>query len=372
MTTLAGGRIVTADGILSPGWVQLADGRITATGSNSPPQPAEDLDGAWVLPGFVDIHVHGGGGADFTHAASAIEAGAAFHARHGTTRLLVSLMAAHLDAMCEQLSWVAALTGGDSGVLGAHLEGPFLAHARCGAQNPQHLLAPDPQVVAKLLDAGAGCVRTMTVAPELPRALDVIREIRSAGVVAAIGHTDATYEQARAGFAAGAALATHLFNAMPALGHRAPGAAGAALDSGAACEIVNDGVHVHEAMVRLAARAASGPLVFVTDAISATGVGDGDYTLGEQLVTVRRGAARLPATGRLAGSTLTMDEAVRRAVLDVGLPIEVASAAASGNPARLLGLDGEVGEIAAGRLADLVVLDDSLRIRRVMRSGVWL
>ncbi|MEP6852242.1 MAG: N-acetylglucosamine-6-phosphate deacetylase [bacterium] len=372
MTTLAGGRVVTPDGILEPGWVQVADGRIAATGSNPAPQPAHDVRGAWVLPGFVDLHVHGGGGHDFTSSASAIEFGAAAHAEHGTTRLLVSLMAGHLDAMCEQLSWVSALAGGDSGVLGAHVEGPFLAHARCGAQNREHLLAPDAQVLAKLLDAGAGCVRTMTVAPELPGALEVIADIRAAGVVAAIGHTDADYAEARAGFDAGASLATHLFNAMPALAHRAPGAAGAALDSGAACELINDGVHVHPAMVRLAARAAAGPLVFVTDAISATGVGDGDYPLGDQTVTVRSGQARLPATGRLAGSTLTMDDALRRAVREVGLPIERASAAASGNPARVLGLDGELGTIAVGRLADLVILDDDLTVQGVMRGGIWL
>jgi N-acetylglucosamine-6-phosphate deacetylase len=191
-------------------------------------------------------------------------------------------------------------------------------------------------------------------------------------VIAAVGHTDASYAEAAAGFAAGASLTTHLFNAMSPINHRRPGAVIAAMDSGVAFEIINDGVHVHEAMVRLAARCAAGNLVLVTDAISATGVGDGSYVLGGLPVTVHDGKARGTTTGSLAGSTLTMDEAVRRAVLDVGLPIQTAVAAASAHPARVLGLADECGSIAAGLAADLVHLDDELRVRRVMVAGRWL
>jgi len=175
-----------------------------------------------------------------------------------------------------------------------------------------------------------------------------------------------------AGFRAGAVLATHLFNAMGAVSQRAPGTAVAALEAAGAVEIINDGVHVHDALIRLVAGYLPERLVFITDAISATGVGDGDYTLGDQPIVVRDGHARLAGLHNLAGSTLTMDRAVRRAVADLGLPIEVAAAAASTNPARLLGIDDRCGAIAVGLDADLVLLDDDLQVRRVMVGGAWL
>jgi N-acetylglucosamine-6-phosphate deacetylase len=314
--------------------------------------------------------MHGGGGADVTASPEQMASSVAFHRAHGTTLTLVSLMAQQIDAMGEQLSWAAQLTRAGE-IAGAHLEGPFLAAARCGAQRPERLLQPEPAVLRKLLDAGEGCVRTVTVAPELPAALDVISELVANGVVAALGHTDATYEQAIAGFAAGATLATHLFNAMRSFSHREPGPAVAALDAGVHVEMINDGVHVHDALTRLVGRTAPRALALITDAISATGVGDGEYTLGEQAVAVAGGAARLAGTDRLAGSTLTMDEALRRAVRKVGLPIETASAAASGNPAQVLGIADRVGAIAAGLQADLVVLDADLAVQRVMRRGDW-
>jgi N-acetylglucosamine-6-phosphate deacetylase len=324
-----------------------------------------------LLPGFIDLHVHGGGGHDFTASAEDMAAGVAFHRRHGTTTTLVSLMAGPVDAMAEQLGWAAALSSADD-ILGAHLEGPFLSAVRCGAQNPHHLATPDPLVLAKLLAAGQDCVRTVTIAPELPGALDLIQDVVAAGVIAAIGHTDATYEQAAEGFVAGASLATHLFNAMGTMSQRAPGPAIAALDAGVYVELINDGVHVHEAFARLSVASSPARVAFITDAISATGVGDGRYSLGDQDVVVSGGEARLASTQRLAGSTLTMDVAVRRAVRTVGLTIEQASAAASTNPARLLGIGDRRGAIAPGLDADLVLLDDDLRVRRVMVRGAWI
>jgi N-acetylglucosamine-6-phosphate deacetylase len=371
MTVLSGARIVTPRGVLDPAWVDVVDGRIARVETSVPPAEAVDLGGGWLLPGFIDLHVHGGGGHDFTASAEDMAAGVAFHRRHGTTGTLVSLMAGPVDAMSEQLGWVVALAS-DGDVLGAHLEGPFLSSARRGAQNQHHLAAPDPLVLAKLLSAGQDAVRTVTIAPELPGALGLIRDIVAAGAIAAIGHTDATYEQAAAGFAAGATLATHLFNAMGSMSQRAPGPAVAALDAGAYVELINDGVHVHEALTRLAV--ASGPdrVALITDAISATGVGDGHYSLGDQDVVVTDGQARLASTKRLAGTTLTMDEAVRRAVRVVGLSIEQASAAASATPARLLGIDDRRGAIEPGLDGDLVVLDDDLRVQRVMVRGRWI
>lgn len=371
---LGNAKVVTPQRIFDRGWVEIDGGRISYAGGAAPrPSVGEvvDLDGAWLLPGFIDLHQHGGGGADVTRAGADMAAAVAFHRAHGTTGGLVSLMAQPVEALCRQLEWAADLTA--SGVIdGVHLEGPFLAAARCGAQRPESLLSPDLPTLRKLLDAGRDCVRTVTIAPELPGALELISELVGRGVVAAIGHTDATYDEAAAGLAAGATLATHLFNAMGSFTHRNPGPSIAALDAGVPVEMINDGVHVHDALVRLVGRSSPHSLVLITDAISATGVGDGSCTLGEQEVVVRAGRATLAGTDRLAGSTLTMDEAVRRAVRVVGLPMVTASAAASGNPARVIGIADRTGAIAAGLDADLVVLDDALAVRRVMRRGNWV
>jgi N-acetylglucosamine-6-phosphate deacetylase len=350
----------------------LAGAVIAEVGTGDHGEQRVDLGGGWLVPGFIDLHMHGGGGNDVTESPVAMAAAVDYHRRRGTTRTLVSLMAAPLDAMCAQLGWLVELAGADPQIAGGHLEGPFLAHARCGAQNAAHLQPPDRQLLAKLLDAGQGIVRSVTIAPELPGALALISDLAEAGVIASIGHTDAGYEQARAGFVAGATLVTHLFNAMPRLDHRRPGAALAALESSAALELINDGVHVHPAMVRLAAGHGRDRLVLVTDAMSATGVGDGSYVLGGLPVTVVDGQARGSESGSLAGSTLTLDQAFRRAVREVGLSIEDAVAATSTNPARVLGLSERCGALRPGLAADLVLLDDDLRVRRVMVAGRWL
>jgi N-acetylglucosamine-6-phosphate deacetylase len=348
---------------------------ITGVGAGPPPpgQPRERLDGGWLLPGFLDLHVHGGGGFDFAAGPAELAAGVAFHRAHGTTRTLISLVTAPAARMCEQLRWVAGLVEAGPGpaghVVGAHLEGPFLSHARCGAQHPEHLLAPDPLVLAELLKAGKWLVRAFTISPELPGALDLIDRLVGDGDVAAVGHTDARYDDAAAGCARGATLLTHAYNGMRPVHHREPGPVAAALDAGATCEVINDQIHVHPAAVRLIAH---GRVALVTDAIDAAGRGDGRYNLGGQDVVVGAGQARLARNGALAGSMLTMDAAVRAAVWEVGLPIEAASAAASGEPARVLGIDDRCGAIAVGLDADLVVLDDDLRVRRVMAQGQWI
>jgi N-acetylglucosamine-6-phosphate deacetylase len=232
------------------------------------------------------------------------------------------------------------------------------------------MLAPDPAALGRLLEAGQGAVRSVTIAPELPGAIALITMLVEDGVVAAIGHSDATYAQARLAMDAGASLVTHAFNGMRPLHHREPGLVGAALDTGIACELINDGVHVHPAVTRLVAQAPD-RLVLVTDAIDAAGIGDGLFSLGGLAVQVHDGSARLAADSSLAGSTLTMAEAVRRAVVDSGLSVATASAAASGTPARVLGIADRVGSIAAGLAADLVVLDDDLHVSAVMASGKW-
>jgi N-acetylglucosamine-6-phosphate deacetylase len=232
------------------------------------------------------------------------------------------------------------------------------------------MIAPDARVLDRLVAAADGSLRMVTLAPELEGALALIDPLRQQGVVVAMGHSDATYEEATAAIRAGANHATHLFNAMPSLHHRAPGLVGAALEAGIACELINDGRHVHPAVVGLVARLIACP-VLVTDAIDASGVGDGTFVLAGQEVRVHGGEARLTRTESLAGSTLTMSEALRRAVTDSGLGIEQASAAASANPARVLGLEASIGSIAPGRRADLVVLDDDLEVSAVMAGGGW-
>jgi N-acetylglucosamine-6-phosphate deacetylase len=375
-SVLAGARVVLPDRVQADGWVQLAGDRIVAVGSGRPPggSTVRDLGGAWLLPGYIDLHMHGGGGHDVTVSRDEMRAAVAFHRTHGTTRTLVSLVTAPVDGLVEQLGWVSELTalgpGDDGHVIGSHLEGPFLSPVRCGAQNTDYMVAPDLAVLAELVRAGAGSLRCMTVAPELPGALEVVDELVRAGVVAALGHSDATYAQARAAIERGAALVTHLFNGMRPLHHREPGLVGAALESDIASELINDGIHTHPAIARLVAGSPD-RLVLITDAIVAAGAGDGVFVLGGQPVQVQDRRASLVSTASLAGSTLTMAEAVRRAVLDGGLPIESASRAASANPARVVGIGDRVGSIIAGRDADLVVLDDDLRPTAVMAGGAW-
>lgn len=375
MTVLRGARVVTPHGVLDDGWVRIADDRIAAVGRGPVDAGVHDLGGGWLLPGFIDLHVHGGGGHDVTRSGEDMAAAVAFHRTHGTTRTLVSLVTAPLAALVEQLGWAAALAGKGGGpdghVVGSHLEGPFLSEARCGAQNAAYLIDPSPDAVGRLLAAAGDQLRSVTLAPELPGSRELVRTLTQRRIVAAVGHTDATYDQAAAAFTAGATLATHLFNGMRPVHHRDPGPVLAALDAGAACEVINDGIHVHPAVLRLVAGRDPAQLVLVTDAIDAAGMGDGEYLLGGQSVTVRDGRAELRDSGSLAGSTLTMDAALRRAVLAAGLPIETAAAAAAANPARVLGIDDRCGAIAAGLDADLVHLDDELRLRAVMAGGEW-
>jgi N-acetylglucosamine-6-phosphate deacetylase len=373
---LAGGRVVTPNGVLGDAWVHVAGDTVVSIEASRPAidAPVVDLAGAWLLPGYVDLHMHGGGGYNVADSLEAMEAAVAFHRARGTTSTLVSLMTEPLAEMSEQLRWVAALTHrgptARAHVLGSHLEGPFLAPERSGAQNPAHMLAPDPAILDGLLAAADGTLRVITLAPELDGAMPLIGPLRDAGVVVAIGHSDATYEQAAAAIEAGVSHMTHLFNAMPPLHHRTPGLIGAALEARISCEVINDGLHVHPTIVGLVSRL-TGSLVLITDAIDATGVGNGSFVLAGQAVHVHDGEARLASNQSLAGSTLTMDQALRSAVQESGLTVETASAAASSSPARVLGLDASIGSIAPGRDADLVVLDDDLQVTAVMAKGVW-
>jgi N-acetylglucosamine-6-phosphate deacetylase len=343
---LAGGRVVMSDAVLDDAWVHVAGGAIVEVAERRPAAdlPVVDLGGAWLLPGYIDLHVHGGGGHSVASSQEAMDAAVAYHRTRGTTATLVSLVTAPVEELVVQAGWAASLTRRGPTprgcVLGSHLEGPFLSPRRRGAH-------------------------------ELDGALDLIPRLKEQGIIAAIGHSDASYEQAKAAIQAGVDHATHLFNGMGPLHHRAPGLVGAALEAGIACELINDGRHLHPAVITLVCRLIDCPIL-ITDAIDAAGVGDGTFDLGGLAVHVQDGEARLATTRSLAGSTLTMDEALRRAVRDSGLPIEEAAAAAATNPARVLGLEDRLGSIAPGRRADLVVLDDEFAVCRVMAAGAWV
>jgi N-acetylglucosamine-6-phosphate deacetylase len=360
---LTNAQLVGVDGV-HPGWLEISDGRVVASGTE--PRPGLDLGGSYVAPGFVDMHVHGGGGAAFSDD-PAVAVG--FHRRHGTTTCLASLVTGPIPDLAKQIASLVPVV--ESGVIGGiHLEGPFLAATRCGAHDPSLLRAPSPEDVATLLDAGRGTVRMVTIAPELPGGPAAIRQIVDGGAVAAIGHTDSTYEEARAGLDAGATVGTHLFSAMRPLHHRDPGVITALLDSDATLELIADNIHVHPALVGWVLRSAGrGRTALITDAIAAAGQDDGDYLLGALEVTVQGGVARLVHGGSLAGSTLTQDVALRNAVA-AGVPLVDAVAALTVVPARALGLDA--GSLAVGARADLVVLSADLSVAAVMVAGSWI
>ena len=360
MTRIAG-RIVTPEAIIT-GHLELDGATIAAI------VPDDAAGDDVIVPGFVDLHCHGGGGHTFTTGdPDAARGAAAFHLAHGTTTMLASLVSSPFELMREATEAYRPLVA-EQVIAGIHFEGPYLSGARCGAQNPEFLRDPVPAELTELIKIGEGAVRMMTIAPELPGALEAITFLRDHGVVAAIGHTDASYDQTQAGVAAGATIGTHLFNGMRPPHHREPGPVVGLLASTAAVELIADNIHLHPGMLAFAARDA-GPdrAVLVTDAMDATGMPDGRYELGGQEVVVADRVARLAAGGSIAGSTLTMDVALRNAVA-AGLPLRDAAAMAATTPARLLGLTDR-GALAPGMRADVVVLSADLQLKRVIRAG---
>lgn len=375
------GRVFTGERIFEPGLLAVEGDRVVAVGGldkldrhggldrreGLDRQGELDLGAATVVPGFVDVHAHGGGGASFGDDPDTV---LALHRAHGTTTMVASLVTQALDVLERQVLSLAARV--EAGALaGVHLEGPWLAPRYTGAHPVARLRDPEPGEVRRLLDAGRGTVRMVTLAVERPGATESIRLLAGRGVVAALGHSDCDLATARAAIQAGVRGATHLFNAMPPLTHRAPGPVLALLeDERVWLEVVLDGVHVEASLVAFLVRQFPDRVVFVTDAMAAAGSGDGDYVLGDLPVEVRGGVARVAGTTTIAGSTLTLDAAVRNAVA-AGVPWQDAVRAATVLPARYLGLDG-VGVLAAGAWADAVVLDEGLAVRRVLHRGRWV
>ncbi|MFZ5592621.1 MAG: N-acetylglucosamine-6-phosphate deacetylase, partial [Bacillota bacterium] len=335
-----------------------------------------DVSGRYVCPGFIDLHAHGGGGHgfDWQQPWAEWEQVARVHARHGVTGLLATVPAPHgaWHLLREFRQEVAGKKWDGSTILGLHLEGPYLSPERRGCWPESSLRLPRPGDCRALLTAAGPSLKIITLAPELPGALDCIAMLAAAGVVVAIGHTGATYDQAVQAARAGARRVTHLYNAMSGLHHREPGAVGAALDlPEVTVEMIGDGVHVHPAAMRLALRAkGSGSVNLVTDASPLAGATgrEQEVAFGQFPVKVVAGACRTP-DGALAGSLLTLDRAVANAVRFLGVPVWEAVRMASLVPARSLGIDDRKGSLAPGKDADITVLDSNFQVEATFIGG---
>jgi N-acetylglucosamine-6-phosphate deacetylase len=364
-------RLVDDGRVTEDAWILFDGGRVAARGTGPSRPDADELvdgEGGCLTPGFVDIHGHGGAGASYDDGPDAIRAARSLHRAHGTTRAVISLVTASLDDLANRAAMVAELAAEDDTVLGSHLEGPFLDPGHKGAHAEALLRAPDAASVSRLLEAGRGTIRQITLAPELPGAMDAIDRLTREGVVVAVGHTDADAETARRAFDAGASVLTHAFNAMRGIHHRAPGPVVAALrDPRVTLELVADGVHVDLDVVATAFAAAGDRVALVTDAMAAAGSRDGCYELGGLAVTVTDRVARLVDGGAIAGSTLTQDEALRR-VVAAGVDLPVAVAALTRTPARAIGR-ADLGRLDVGAVADAVLLGAALHVRRVWVAG---
>src|SRR5215472_5574826 len=341
-----------------------------------------DARGRTVVPGFVDVHIHGAGGHDVMEGTrEALEIIAATVAAHGTTSIVATTVTASEMETLERVACVAKFILQSSEhpvreltaeILGIHFEGPFISPTRRGVHPAKWIVPPSRELLAQLLAEARGTAQILTLAPELPGALDLVRDGRKAGLVVSLGHTDATYEQTEAAIAAGASHAAHVFNAMRPFSHRGTGVLGAVLTSPkVSAELIADGVHVDETAMRILVNLkTSERVILVSDGISATGMPDGKYQLGMFEVKVSGGVAR-NAEGKLAGSTLTLDRALRN-IVSLGVPLMAGVQMITANPARQIGLGARKGVLARGTDADLVFLDDKLEVSGVMTRGAGL
>jgi N-acetylglucosamine-6-phosphate deacetylase len=372
---------------ISDAVIVLQGSRISAVGQRGKivlPRGVREIKmpGKTVVPGFVDVHIHGAGGRDVMEAtAEALEIVAATVALHGTTSFVATTVTASEIETRDSVKGIAQfiLNSGQCAVrelnaeiLGIHFEGPFISKARRGVHPAEWILAPSAEILAQMLKDARGTAQILTLAPELPGALELIAAARQAGLVVSMGHTDANYEQALAAIHAGASHAAHVFNAMRPFSHRGTGVIGAVMTSPqVSAELIADGIHVDEAAMRMLLDMKTPErVILVSDGTSATGMPDGKYRLGNFDVKVKDGVCR-NKEGKLAGSTLTLDRALRNMVA-MGVPLASALRMMTANPARQIGLGTRKGVLAEGADADLVFLDDKLEVTDVMTRGVGL
>lgn len=368
--------VVTGREVLRPGWIETSGAQVVSVGTGSSPRAADvALGAATVVPGFVDTHVHGGAGFDFsTCDADGVSAAVGFHRRHGTTTLVASLVSLGPAELALRVQMLSALVS-EGLIAGIHLEGPWLSVQRCGAHDPALLRDPDAGELARVLSLSGGRIRMITFAPERPGSTEAIVRVVASGAVAAVGHTEATYEQACTAISSGATVATHLFNAMRPIHHREPGPIVALLDDPrVTVELICDGVHLDPAVYRHVLRSVGERRIsLITDAMAAAGMPDGDYRIGGLPVAVSDQVAHVAGTETVAGSTATMDRVFRYSVTHNGLSGDAALSLAvqqtSINPARALGLPSP--ELRVGAPSDLVVLDAQLKVEAVLHNGSW-
>ncbi len=389
ITAIYASRIFTPQEELSDSVILTEDGRIIAIGHRDEVKiPTGAIDyiaaGMIVAPGFVDVHIHGAGGHDVMEATpAALDCITSTVARYGTTSILATTVTASVDETCRSLEGIAQYirahekfeqdsAGPVAEILGIHLEGPFISKSRRGVHPPDSIARPSVQILEKFRAAADGLIRMVTVAPEIPGALDLIQAAVSNGIVAAIGHTDANYDQTQAAIQAGARHTVHFYNAMRPFSHRDPGIIGAVLtEPDVTAEVIADGIHVAGPAIQvLLGTKGFDTVLLASDATAATGMPDGNFRLGNFEVVVKDGVCR-NAEGKLAGSTLTLDRALRY-IVALGVPLADAVRMATILPARRVSLAGKKGIIALGADADLVVLTPDLRVVGVMTRGAGL
>jgi len=363
------------DGRFVPGAFRVEDGRFAAIYDADPAENGIDLGGAKVIPGLIDVHSHGNSGADFSDGDyDGLCRMAAYYAKNGITSFAPASMTLPYETLAAAFATAKRLheetPAGCARLLGIQMEGPFFSEKKKGAQNGEYLRLPDFEAFQKLYEGCGGLVRIADVAPELPGAADFIREASKLCTVS-VAHTDASYEDAKAAFEAGASHVTHLFNAMPPIHHRKPGVIGAAAErEDVVAEVISDGQHLHPSVVRMAFRLFPGRVCLISDSLRCCGMPDGEYELGGQQVFLQGGIARL-ADGTIAGSATNLFECMRRAI-SFGVPESEAITAATLTPAREIGADALVGSLSVGKHADFVVCDKDLNALSVWLGGTKL